>query len=217
MKSSMNFYKLDRIRKCFVYDNCDHDHVFCVAKSKVLLSAPHAVSQVRLGKQKPAEIGSLKTVLCLAEESGASYIVKTKNNVDDANWDDESKYKHEVWNIVENNNIKYILDFHGLASERDCDIDLGTNLGFNIEKDVKAFDWLVKALTKAGFKVSIDQPFKAGNNTVSWSTKKRFDDVWACQIEVNTSITHRPENFDKFKKMINVFVKFIKLIDGDGV
>lgn len=214
MKEEMNFYKLDRIRKCFTHDNNDHDHVFYLTNSRVLISAPHAVSQVRLGKQKVAEIGSLRTVLWLANESNVSYIVKTKNNFDDANWDIVSKYKDEVWKIVKCNNVEYVLDFHGLAAERECDIDLGTDLGLNIEKDIKAFDWLLNALTNSGFRVSIDQPFKAGNNTVSWSTKKKFKDIWTCQVEINTRITNRPENFDKFRKMIEIFSDFIKYLDN---
>ena len=34
MKTAMNFYKLDRIRRCFAHDNEDHDHVFCLTNFK---------------------------------------------------------------------------------------------------------------------------------------------------------------------------------------
>ena len=211
MNNDMNFYKLDRIRKYFAYDNQYEDYVFFVNQnSRVLISAPHAVSQVRLGENKVAEIGSLRSVLWLNILTQSSYIIKTKNNFDDPNWDVCSNYKNKLWEIVEKNKVKYVLDFHGLASHRECDINFGTNLGFNIEQNVKVFDWLVSKLRNAGFVVSIDQPFKAGDNTVSWSTKKKFNDIWTCQIEVNTKITNRPENFKKFKNMIEIFKEFIE-------
>ena len=200
---NMNFYKLDRIRKYFASDNKNLDFVInCDKKSNVILSAPHAVSQVRLGKTKIAEIGSLKTILWLKENTGADCIIKTKNNFDDANWDEKSKYKDELFKLIENNNVKYLLDFHGLAGFRPCDVNLGTNLGRNVETDIKLFDMLLKSFEKAGIVVSIDQPFNAGNHTISGSSKIKYDNIWTLQVEINANITNRPENFVKFKKII---------------
>ena len=55
----MSFEKLHKERKEFLMKHENEDHVVVVGEKDVLISVPHAVSQVRLGKYKVAEIGSL--------------------------------------------------------------------------------------------------------------------------------------------------------------
>ena len=76
---------------------------------------------------------------------------------------DISLYK----DLIKSYNIKYVVDIHGLASFRDMDINLGTNLGRNIESDVKIFDDLADNLKRAGFVVSVDQPFSGDIDTIA--------------------------------------------------
>ena len=76
--------------------NKEKDHVVLKGKNNVLISAPHGVSQVRLGKYKYSEIGSLTTALYLFENSNCFLIAKTQNNNDDANFDEKSKYKNSI-------------------------------------------------------------------------------------------------------------------------
>jgi len=216
MNDDMNFYKLDRIRKYFMRDNGQCDHFFKKGVIfNILISAPHAVSQVRLGRNKVSEIGSLKTALWLGKKTGVSCLIKTKNNYDDANWDEKSEYKDCLFSEIENNDIRYILDFHGLGSHRLCDVNLGTNMGKNIENDIPLFDWLVNKLKRSGIVVCIDQPFNAGNHTISGSSKIKFNHLWTLQIEINTNITNKIENFEKYRKIIQVFTEFIDKINRD--
>ena len=210
----MNFYNLNRKRKYFAEDHKELDHFVKVSKtSMVLVSAPHAVSQVRLGKIKVPEIGSLKSVLWINDSTDVNLIVKTKNNYDDANLDETSLYKDDVFSIIENNNIKYVFDFHGLGSHRPYDINLGTNMGRNIAVDVKLFDDLVKALKSKGIVVSVDYPFNAGNHTISGSTKIKYNNLWTLQVEINTSLSNKSENFNKYKDIISVFIDFIEKLN----
>ena len=127
--NEMNFNKLHKVRTDFINKFKDNDHVVCDGENQILISSPHGVSQVRLGKFKFSEIGSLSTALYLFNNTKCSLIAKTKNNNDDANFDEVSKYKSSVENFIKNNNIKYLIDIHGLSSKRDCDINLGTRLG----------------------------------------------------------------------------------------
>ena len=211
----ISFDKLHTIRKMFLSENKLKDHIFAVGTSPVLISAPHGVSQVRLGKLKPSEIGSLATALFLKKHTNCHLIAKTKNNNDDANFDEECRYKTHIKEIIKSNNVKFVLDLHGLAAFRECDINLGTHLGANIVSNKRAYVALVKLLEDSDFSVSVDQPFMAGANTISSFVKKEFPEVWAIQIEVNCSITNKKENFDKYKKLLSALYEWCKLAESE--
>ncbi len=210
MKTTFN--SVHKNRKDFASVNKNKDHVILEGKNNILLSAPHGVSQLRLGKLKFKEIGSLATALYLKNHSNCHLIAKTKNNGDDANFDETSSYKSDLGKIIKDKNIKYVLDIHGLAAKRECDINLGTHLGQNIKTDEKAFDVLLKNLTKINFKVSVDQPFMGGGNTISGFAANKFG-VWSLQIEINCEITNKKENFPKFQKLLETILDWICYVE----
>ena len=84
---NLTFNKFINERKKFLEENSKKDHVVLIGKNNILISAPHGVSQVRLGKYKVHEIGSLATALYLQNQTSCFLIAKTRNNNDD------SKYK----------------------------------------------------------------------------------------------------------------------------
>ena len=210
----LNFDSLHNERKNFVNANNMHDHVYVAGTLPVLISAPHGVSQVRLGKFKVAEIGSLTTALFLKKITNSHLIAKTQNNNDDANFDDESQYKNHIKEIIKSKSIKFILDFHGLAAHRVCDVNIGTHLGDNILSNKRAYIMLVKLLENNGLVVSVDQPFMAGVKTICSSIKKEFPEIWSLQIEINCAITNKKENFEKFKKLLFSLIDWFKFIEN---
>jgi hypothetical protein len=171
------------------------------------------VSQVRLGKLKVAEIGALSTALLLKDLTNCHLIAKTKNNNDDANFDEKSRYKDSIKKLIKTQNIKYIIDVHGLAAHRKCDINLGIHLGNNIASDINAFNLLNKLFIDNDFTVSVDQPFMAGSRTISGGIKNEFPNIWTLQIEINCGITNKEQNFNKFKKLIDIIKKWINEIE----
>jgi hypothetical protein len=171
------------------------------------------VYQVRLGKSKAHEIGSLATVLWLKEKTNCYLIAKTKCNNDDANFDEKSKYKDSIRKLIKQHNIRYILDFHGLASQRDCDVNLGTHLGNNIKNNIPLFNEFNDELIRCGYVVSIDQPFMANSRTISSSMIHEFPNLWTLQIEINCGISNRKDNFDKNTKLLNIIENWIKSIE----
>lgn len=189
------------------------DHVVLEGRNNILLSAPHGVSQVRLGKPKFSEIGSLATALCLALNTNCHLIAKTKNNFDDANFDEQSEYKNSVEKIIKAKHIKYVIDFHGLASKRMCDINLGTHLCDNIKNDEYAFNVLYNSLTQNGFVTFIDQPFMGGSRTISGFVTKQHPNMWSLQIEINCSITNKKENIEKFNKLLKILTEWIRFLE----
>lgn len=210
---AMNFNQIHTNRKMFISKNRDKDHCIIYGNNSILFSAPHGVTQVRLGKPKYCEIGSLATALCLQQITHSHLIAKTKNNFDDANFDDVSPYKNSVLKLIQKNNIKYLLDFHGLSSKREIDVNLGTNLGNNIKNNESIFNQLYQSLVSNGFTVSVDQPFMAGGRTISGFAVAQCPKLWAIQIEINCSITNEPKNFDRFKKLISILTDWLNLLN----
>lgn len=210
MKTNLNFTQLNNKRKEFMTKNRKKDHAIIVGKNNILLSAPHGVSQVRLGKHKFSEIGSLATALQLQEETDCHLIAKTQNNFDDANFDEVSAYKNSVEKIINENAIAYVVDFHGLAANRHCDINLGTHLGNNIASNKMAFKKLYDSLRENGFYTTIDQPFMASRNTISSTAVRNHVGLWAIQIEINYAITNKIENFEKYKLLLKVLSGWLK-------
>ena len=205
------FRQLHNERKKFLEVNKRKDNVVIDGNNNILLSAPHGVSQVRLGKLKHSEIGSLTTALILQKNTDCFLIAKTKNNCDDANFDEKSRYKENIINIIKQHNIKYLIDIHGLASNRECDINLGTHLGKNIISNIDLLDDLQQRLIDNNFIVSIDEPFMAGSHTLSGSINNQFN-IWTLQIEINCSLTNKKENFNRFKILLTILTDWIKNI-----
>jgi len=205
----MGFEQMQSARRLFLEENKNRDHVIISGQNQIVLSAPHAVSQVRLGRPKVAEIGTLSTALYLQKTHACHLIAKTKNNFDDANFDLQSKYKDDLVKLIKNNDIKYVIDLHGLAAKRDCDVNLGTHLGENISVYKDAFDTLYTALVDNNFITTIDQPFMGGKQTIAGSMKSKFPRIWTIQIEVNCAITNRKENFKKYKLLLKILSDWI--------
>ena len=194
----MSYAKIHANRINFMRANQNEDFAFNSGSNEIIISAPHGVPQLRLGKNKVAEIGSLAAALFLKEKHDTYFIAKTKNNFDDANFDIDCPYKKKVNEVFNNREVKYLLDFHGLAPQRECDVNLGTHLGKNIETDPELFDSLLKILQANDFKVEVDQPFMGGKSTISGYIKNFHDDAWTIQIEVNCKITNNKDNYEKF-------------------
>ena len=92
LDEAIDFKRLHDARKRFIRQNEGKDHVVITGKNKVLISAPHSVSQVRLGRYKSREIGSLVAALCFQKATGSYLIAKTQNNNDDANFNEVVEY-----------------------------------------------------------------------------------------------------------------------------
>jgi hypothetical protein len=208
---NLSFNNLHSDRKKLIDANKHKDHILLVGNRDILISAPHGVSQVRLGKYKHCEIGSLTTAVYLQNETKCHLIAKTKNNSDDANFDENSKYKTSIKKLIQEKDIKYLIDIHGLASNRDCDINLGTHIGQNIKNDLDLFNNLYNSLISNSFNVSIDQPFMAGQQTISGSINNEFN-LWTLQVEINCAITNKKENFERYKKLLTILTNWIKTI-----
>ena len=211
--TKLTFNKFINSRKTFLTAYKNVDHKILTGTNNILISVPHCVQQVRLGKHKPQELGSLPIALFLQKQTNCFLIAKTKCNNDDVNFDENSSYKNSIRRLIKEHNIKFILDLHGLASFRECDINLGTHLGDNIKNDIELFNQLDNNLKNNGFQVSIDQPFMASAKTISSCMAKEFKHIWSLQIEINSKITNKKENFNLNYKLLEVLNEWITKIN----
>ena len=206
-----NFVKLS---KNYI-DSPNHNGGFAVLRnydSRVLLSAPHGVGQTRLGKPKEAEIGSARMALMLHELTQSNLIIKTKNIFDDANFDIRSTYKDEIVYIIKQYGIKYLIDFHGIPADSECDINLGVNFGENIKNNEELYDQIMQKLTSNGFKVNVDNPFCGRYPSIAATFAQSYN-IWTLQLEINCGITNDPEQIDKLNTLIATLKECVELCE----
>lgn len=209
----ISFKSKTKIRKSFLLENIDKDFASFVENSKILVSVPHAVSQIRLGKYKVAEIGTLAFGYILAQKLKSNFIVKTQNNNDDANFDENSAYRDKIKQLISAVGVKFILDIHGMRKSREYDVSLGINFGNNIKSNIELYDALVNELNKEGFKVGTDEPFKASKRTISGYFAEEYN-IWTIQIEINCGITNESKNNTRANKLLDCLVKVFKSINN---
>lgn len=211
MEEKVSFKNYVKMRKKFLAEHQEEPFYYQLGSSEILISAPHAVSQVRLGKPKYAEPGTVATTLILSNRLNANYIVRTSNLGDDPNFDQQSPYREKMKYIISVKGIKYLLDIHGLAKHRECDINLGIHLGENIKANEELFYKLEQSLKSAGFKVFVDQPFMAQSSTISSYFAKEFG-IWTIQIEINSKITNESAYINKLNLLLNRLTEVFKTL-----
>jgi len=167
----------------------DRSHVlFAATGSKIMVSAPHNVDQLRNGVVKPKEKETGIIAYALHKTLCIPAIIKTKNCGDDANNDESSEYRGDLSKYISENGIKYLIDLHQLRRGRSTMIDLGVN-GYKNFKDKDMVDSMVSIFKKHGISnVEIDRPYAAsGPNTVSRDIATR-NGIDAVQIEINSKL-----------------------------
>ena len=92
----------------------------------VLISAPHAVNQIRGDDVRDAErfTGALTRYL---SNSTSSYAIFELFTHADPNSDEEHDYKNGIINLIEAYKIKLLIDIHSSEFKDDTDIDVVTN------------------------------------------------------------------------------------------
>lgn len=204
-----------KLRKKFLEEHKEQDFECLTTNSNILISVPHAVSQIRLGKLKVAEIGTLPVGYLISKELDANLIVKTKNNNDDANFDEVCLYRDKIKHLISAKGVNYIVDIHGMRKSRDCDINLGINMGNNISANKDLFNRLEFELIRAGFSVEIDNPFMAKQRTISGMFAKEYG-IFTIQVEINCGLTNESRNNGRVNSLIKCIVSAFKSVNENG-
>lgn len=176
----------------------------------IIFSCPHAVSQIRNGKEKLADIhtGPLGYAL---NSLGYSVLVKTKNCNDDANYDKKSDFKDFLYKYIKSNNIQYLIDLHGMSKKRNVLISLGTNFGTNSDKALELTNQFIKIANNNKINadnIRIDFPFSASKKTVSSFIAKK-NKIETLQIEINSKIFEDKDLTIAILKTINEYAQLL--------
>lgn len=179
----------------------------------IILSAPHCKEQLREGKIKTKESETDTLAIEVANKINCSCIYKTKFYNNDPNWDKLSTYKNELVKFINNNNIKCLLDIHGMKAERKSDICIGTEFLQNICSRKDILNKLVTILKSNGFKnVTIDVPFSASNPNVISSFISATCSIPCFQIEINNRFRTPEYSEYNFELLTSTFIEIIEFL-----
>ncbi|WP_108669425.1 hypothetical protein [Peribacillus acanthi] len=152
----------------------------------VMVSAPHAVKQIRNGRVKQSESYTGVIAELLHENGSIHSIIKTRNNNDDANYDKNCLYKLELIKYIKNQNIKFLLDLHIMNESYKNSIEIATGYGENIQKNYSVVDTIIKVAKSLGFNdFANDYHFKADNPNCVAAFVSKHCKIPAIQMEIN--------------------------------
>lgn len=192
--------------------NKDFDVI--IRNHKVMLSAPHAVNQIRNGKIKKYEEKTRKIVERVARNTDSCCIYKTKCLEDDANYDEYSYYRKYCSNVVKKERIKAFLDIHGMSSKRAQDICISINDGNNINHRQDILEHVIAIFKNDGFaNVTIDTPFSATRKSCVSTYIHNECNIIAFQIEINYKYRSKKYKEYDLDGIITTLSKIVKYLD----
>lgn len=205
----MEFEQYKEFERKITQEELDEGKGFLLfeGESPILLSAPHAVSQIREGKIKVAETRTGLIVKQIGEKTCSPYFIKTKNQDDDANFDDRSTYRDSMISYVKNEGIKVLMDFHISASYRDFDLDIGTRNGENTKMREDFLTLVCERYQEIYPNTKIDHTFRAMSLSTVSSHISSETGIFAIQIEINWSL------IDCFEKMNQFIEKTVEIVE----
>ena len=200
-KFKANNYKGNSVCSCMVEKYGD---------VPILLSAPHAVKQIRNGAIKAHEFYTGAIVECLAKQIGCAcitkqYLIENATN-DDPNTDNAyCSYKTAINQFLQEHKIKLFVDIHGLSSKRDSIVDICIDNGKNVNNMIFVSD--LKKYIEYEFgknTCSIDKYFQAfSDNVMSKWVYINFG-ISALELEINGA--YRWFEGDTQQKSLDLFL-----------
>lgn len=178
----------------------------------VLLSAPHAVNQIRGDDVRDAEkfTGALTRYLSNATSSYSIFQLFTHS---DPNSDEEHNYKNGIINLIEAYNIRLLVDIHSSTFKDDTDIDVVTNQRTTLCGMVDLPQKIKNIGKKYG--ISVDEnnvPNKCPENEIIAVTSL-ICGIPSIRIVINNKkldITNNEEGFKNICRTIEEFILLFK-------
>ena len=176
-------------------------HIILEGTLPVMVSAPHAVSQLRRGRIKQSE--SYTGVLAeLLSEAGIHAIIKTQNLDDDANYDSVSGFRRDLAAYIAENDIICLIDLHIMKASREHTVETAVDRGANIQDDWRIIELLRKAAADAEIgSFANDTNFRADNPNCIGADISRSCGIPAVQMEINWRYMNAEDNMEGFRKV----------------
>lgn len=160
----------------------------------VLVSAPHGAAHMRKGKYKGEDEYTAAFARLLGEETGAHCIYARRKSKTDPNVSEGVPYKVLTRQICEENEIKFVLDLHGMWPHHEAGIELGTRKGRScpeqkelILHSLRASGFTLESEEKL-FRLRIDSHFSGNGSPVREPIVKFVSEklsIPAAQFEIN--------------------------------
>lgn len=178
----------------------------------ILISAPHSVNQYRSGVVKKADLYTGSIVNLMHVLTDCMCIYSSRFSDEDPNFINDGEYKKGIRNLVAKHEIKYILDIHGAAINRDFDIDLGTVYGKSI--NIGIINEIVNIFNKNGIKnIKTNHNFPASHTGTVTNYALNVLAVPSVQLEINKKYRD-PENQEQYLKLISSLKSIIYFLEG---
>lgn len=209
-------YSLEMVNR---FENDDrYDFISLSGDVPVIVSAPHNASQYLNGIFKVSDYGSGRLAFSVMEKSKCHGIIKTKNigsvfKNDNANKQRNCPYKDTISHIVKEENIKALIDIHTLRRTRKEEINIGIDGGSNLFYNQNFINDISNIVKSNGFKLSIDEPFRAGGTTISKFASKKLG-IHSIQIEINSKFinyNYKTCKYNELVKMISEIVNYMNV------
>lgn len=179
----------------------DEEEVFNFVNhnSPILVTAPHSCAMIKEGKECYKETFSGALAKTLSDGFKLSGCFKVKPTTYDSN----DEYVRYVSQIVKDNNVKLVLEFHIMNPVRYEDVSIVTNQGYSIDNNFELISIILKSFLLNKFaKISLDYPFNAFNLSSSVSCIHKNTEVPALQIILNQRLFKNKRSVKRLLKAI---------------
>jgi len=202
----IHFYKTDRR----VNPKQEEPFWFSQGTLPVLVSAPHAVRHYRQKKIKMSDQFTGSIVYLLNQLTDCHAIAATKLYGGDPNFDLHCIYKERIAEICRRGNVKFVLDIHGAAREREFDVDFGTNGGRNLLGKTSMLELVERNFKDYGLsRISQDHFAASGANTIANFAAIELG-IPTVQIEINKQYRVPAQNSQGFHRMLGALVASVR-------
>lgn len=196
------FYKTDKR----VNPKQEDPFWYSLGKLPILVSAPHSVRHFRHKKIKMSDQFTGSIVYLLNQLTGCHAIAVTKLYGGDPNFDDPCIYKERIAEICEREKLKFVIDIHGAAREREFDVDFGMNGGKTLLGKSKMLELIERNFQDFGLsRTSHDYFAASGPNTIANYVARELG-IPAVQIEINKQYRVPAQNPQGFHRLLGALV-----------
>ncbi|MBO8128113.1 MAG: hypothetical protein H0Z39_02795 [Peptococcaceae bacterium] len=182
----------------------------------LLVSAPHAVKHRRAANTEPKEQDEYTgTIARLLNEITGCYAMHATCPDLDPNFYDDCAYKGGVRRIVEENDIKLVLDIHGATRWRAFNVDIGSCHGKSVQHNPELLDLLLEEFRNHGIaNVVVDDTFPGcGQPTVTRYVSAILNRA-ALQLEINKKLRDPEKDPESFVVLVECLASYIRKVAG---
>lgn len=202
----VHFYKTDKK----VNPKQEVPFWFSLGQLPILVSAPHAVRHYRQKKIKMSDQFTGSIVYLLSKMTGCHAIATAKLYGGDPNSDSPCIYKERIAEFCREKKVKFVLDIHGAAREREFDVDFGTNGRKTLLAKEAMLEMLERNFQEFGLnRISHDHFAATGPNTITNYVARELK-IPAVQVEINKQYRVPAQNPQGFHRLVGALVESIK-------